>query len=116
MQEEEPGQGEGSGVSEPPRHLRPDHGSNPGELVGTQGQPEAAHLERVELFVVQGPVAVTVAEKEGATDFGNNWLGVTKLGNIISGTTWFIAMDLLTLILLIAFPALSLYLPALMAG
>ena len=41
--------------------------------------------------------------------------GKVKLGNIISGTTWFIAMDLLTLLILIAFPAISLFLPSLMA-
>jgi TRAP-type C4-dicarboxylate transport system permease large subunit len=38
-----------------------------------------------------------------------------KLRDIISGTTWFIAMDLLTLVILIAFPAISLFLPSLMA-
>ncbi|GMG85112.1 TRAP transporter large permease [Paralimibaculum aggregatum] len=42
--------------------------------------------------------------------------GQVRLGHIISGTTWFLAMDLVTLALLIAFPAISLYLPSLMAG
>lgn len=42
--------------------------------------------------------------------------GRVRLGEIISGATWFVAMDLVTLALLIAFPAISLYLPSLMVG
>ena len=41
--------------------------------------------------------------------------GEVKLRDIISGTTWFIAMDIVTLFILIAFPAISLFLPSLMA-
>lgn len=44
--------------------------------------------------------------------------GEVKLRDTISGTTWFIAVDLLTqliLMILIAFPAISLFLPSLMA-
>ncbi|AQS47296.1 C4-dicarboxylate ABC transporter [Thioclava nitratireducens] len=67
-------------------------------------------IKLLEIGLVTPPVGLNLYVLHSALS------GKVKLGNIISGTTWFIAMDLLTLILLIAFPALSLYLPALMAG
>jgi TRAP-type mannitol/chloroaromatic compound transport system permease large subunit len=38
------------------------------------------------------------------------------LGEIFKGVGWFIAIDMVTLALLIAFPALSLWLPEFMAN
>ncbi|MFL0691732.1 MAG: TRAP transporter large permease [Agrobacterium tumefaciens] len=67
-------------------------------------------IKLLEIGLVTPPVGLNLYVLHSALS------GKVKLGDIISGTTWFIAMDVLTLILLIAFPALSLFLPSLMAG
>lgn len=67
-------------------------------------------IKLLEIGLVTPPVGLNLYVLHSALS------GKVKLKDIISGTTWFIAMDLLTLVLLIAFPALSLFLPALMAG
>lgn len=67
-------------------------------------------IKLLEIGLVTPPVGLNLYILHGAL------AGRVKLRDIISGTTWFIAMDLLTLILLIAFPAISLFLPSLMAN
>jgi C4-dicarboxylate transporter, DctM subunit len=67
-------------------------------------------IKLLEIGLVTPPVGLNLYVLHGAL------AGRVKLRDIISGTTWFIAMDLLTLILLIAFPAISLFLPSLMAN
>jgi C4-dicarboxylate transporter DctM subunit len=67
-------------------------------------------IKLLEIGLVTPPVGLNLYVLHSALS------GKVKLGDIISGTTWFIAMDMLTLILLIAFPALSLFLPSLMAN
>ena len=65
-------------------------------------------IKLLEIGLVTPPVGLNLYVLHGAL------AGRVKLKDIISGTTWFIAMDLLTLILLIAFPAISLFLPSFM--
>ena len=67
-------------------------------------------IKLLEIGLVTPPVGLNLDVLHSAL------AGRVRLGDIMSGTTWFIAMDLLTLVLLIAFPALSLFLPSLMAG
>jgi len=67
-------------------------------------------IKLLEIGLVTPPVGLNLYVLHGALS------GQVKLGDIISGTSWFIAMDLLTLALLIAFPAITLFLPALMAS
>ncbi|AVX05944.1 sialic acid TRAP transporter permease protein SiaT (plasmid) [Maritalea myrionectae] len=67
-------------------------------------------IKLLEIGLVTPPVGLNLYVLHSAL------AGKVKLGDIISGTTWFIAMDVLTLTLLIAFPILSLFLPSLMVG
>ncbi len=67
-------------------------------------------IKLLEIGLVTPPVGLNLYVLHGAL------AGRVKLRDIISGTTWFIAMDVLTLILLIAFPAISLFLPSLMTN
>ncbi|MGX9854521.1 TRAP transporter large permease [Limimaricola variabilis] len=67
-------------------------------------------IKLLEIGLVTPPVGLNLYVLHGALS------GRVRLGHIISGTSWFIAMDLLTLLLLIAFPAISLFLPSLMAN
>ena len=67
-------------------------------------------IKLLEIGLVTPPVGLNLYVLHSALS------GRVRLGDIISGTAWFIAMDLLTLLLLIAFPAISLFLPSLMAG
>ena len=67
-------------------------------------------IKLLEIGLVTPPVGLNLYVLHSALS------GKVRLGDIISGTAWFIAMDLLTLLLLIAFPAISLFLPSLMAG
>jgi len=66
-------------------------------------------IKLLEIGLVTPPVGLNLYVLHSALS------GEVSLRDIISGTTWFIAMDLLTLLLLIAFPAISLFLPSLMA-
>jgi tripartite ATP-independent transporter DctM subunit len=66
-------------------------------------------IKLLEIGLVTPPVGLNLYVLHSALS------GEVKLRDIISGTTWFIAMDLLTLVILIAFPAISLFLPSLMA-
>jgi C4-dicarboxylate transporter DctM subunit len=67
-------------------------------------------IKLLEIGLVTPPVGLNLYVLHSALS------GKVKLGDIMSGTTWFITMDLLTLLLLIAFPALSLFLPSVMAN
>ncbi|MEO4044655.1 TRAP transporter large permease [Hoeflea sp. CAU 1731] len=67
-------------------------------------------VKLLEIGLVTPPVGLNLYVLHSALS------GRVRLGDIIAGATWFIAMDLVTLALLIAFPAISLYLPSLMAG
>ncbi|MCA1777258.1 MAG: TRAP transporter large permease [Loktanella sp.] len=66
-------------------------------------------IKLLEIGLVTPPVGLNLYVLHGALS------GEVSLRDIMSGTTWFIAMDLVTLVLLIAFPAISLFLPSLMA-
>ncbi|MFP3385661.1 TRAP transporter large permease [Tritonibacter scottomollicae] len=66
-------------------------------------------IKLLEIGLVTPPVGLNLYVLHSALS------GEVKLRDIISGTTWFIAMDILTLFILIAFPAISLFLPSLMA-
>lgn len=67
-------------------------------------------VKLLEIGLVTPPVGLNLYVLHSALS------GRVRLGDIIAGATWFIAMDLVTLALLIAFPAISLFLPSLMAG
>ncbi len=67
-------------------------------------------IKLLEIGLVTPPVGLNLYVLHSALS------GRVRLGDIISGATWFVAMDLVTLALLIAFPVISLYLPSLMAG
>ncbi|MEQ8442569.1 MAG: TRAP transporter large permease [Alphaproteobacteria bacterium] len=67
-------------------------------------------IKLLEIGLVTPPVGLNLYILHSALS------GEIRLGDIIAGTTWFIGMDLITLVLLIVFPAISLYLPSLMAG
>ncbi|MEQ5829030.1 TRAP transporter large permease [Sulfitobacter sp. NFXS29] len=66
-------------------------------------------VKLLEIGLVTPPVGLNLYVLHSALS------GEVKLRDIISGTTWFIAMDIVTLFILIAFPAISLFLPSLMA-
>ena len=66
-------------------------------------------IKLLEIGLVTPPVGLNLYVLHSALS------GEVKLRDIISGTTWFIAMDIVTLFILIAFPAISLFLPSLMA-
>lgn len=66
-------------------------------------------IKLLEIGLVTPPVGLNLYVLHSALS------GEVKLRDIISGTTWFIAMDVVTLFILIAFPAISLFLPSLMA-
>ncbi|SEL59912.1 TRAP transporter, DctM subunit [Roseivivax marinus] len=66
-------------------------------------------IKLLEIGLVTPPVGLNLYVLHSAL------AGEVRLRDIISGTTWFIAMDIVTLVLLIAFPAISLFLPSLMA-
>ncbi|QFT61317.1 TRAP transporter large permease [Roseivivax sp. THAF30] len=65
-------------------------------------------IKLLEIGLVTPPVGLNLYVLHSALS------GEVKLRDIISGTSWFIAMDIVTLLLLIAFPAISLFLPSLM--
>ncbi|MEJ8574191.1 TRAP transporter large permease subunit [Microbaculum marinum] len=64
-------------------------------------------VKLLEIGLVTPPVGLNVYVIKGA--LGDR----VSLGQIFRGTTWFLAADLVTLALLIAFPVISLWLPAL---
>lgn len=65
-------------------------------------------IKLLEIGLMTPPVGMNVFVIKGA-------LGKTvRLGQIFSGAAWFVATDIVTLALLIAFPALTLFLPGLM--
>jgi len=66
-------------------------------------------IKLLEIGLVTPPMGMNVFVIKSA--MGNR----VTLGEIFNGVTWFIIIDLLTLAILIAFPALSLWLPELMA-
>lgn len=66
-------------------------------------------IKLLEIGLVTPPVGLNLYVLHSALS------GQVKLRDIISGTTWFIAMDIVTLFILIAFPAISLFLPSFMA-
>lgn len=66
-------------------------------------------IKLLEIGLVTPPVGLNLYVLHSALS------GEVKLRDIMTGTTWFIAMDLVTLLILIAFPAISLFLPSLMA-
>ncbi|WP_262031626.1 TRAP transporter large permease [Microvirga sp. Mcv34] len=66
-------------------------------------------IKLLEIGLVTPPMGMNVFVIKSA--MGNR----VSLGEIFNGVTWFIVIDMLTLAILIAFPALSLWLPELMA-
>ena len=66
-------------------------------------------IKLLEIGLVTPPVGLNLYVLHSALS------GEVKLRDIIGGTTWFIAMDIVTLFILIAFPAISLFLPSMMA-
>jgi TRAP-type C4-dicarboxylate transport system permease large subunit len=67
-------------------------------------------IKLLEIGLVTPPVGLNVYVIKGAV--GN----LVALEDVFYGVMWFIVMDILTLIILIAFPWLSLYLPSIMGG
>lgn len=67
-------------------------------------------IKLLEIGLITPPVGLNLYVLHSALS------GQVRLRDIISGATWFIAMDIVTLALLIAFPAISLFLPSLMQG
>ena len=67
-------------------------------------------IKLLEVGLVTPPVGLNVYVIKGAV--GN----LVKLEDVFRGVLWFIAMDVLTLLIIINFPWLSLYLPSLMSG
>lgn len=65
-------------------------------------------VKLVELSVITPPVGLNLYIMKGV-------FPEAKLGDIIRGCGWFMVMDVLTLIILIAFPAISIWLPGLAA-
>ncbi|AQQ05343.1 C4-dicarboxylate ABC transporter [Roseibium algicola] len=66
-------------------------------------------IKLLEIGLVTPPVGLNLYVLHGALG------GKVRLRDIINGTAWFIAMDVVTLALLIALPGLCLFLPALMS-
>ena len=67
-------------------------------------------IKLLEVALVTPPVGLNVYVIKGS--LGN----LVALEDVFKGVVWFIAMDILTLLIIIAFPWLSLYLPSLMSG
>ncbi|MGP9820399.1 TRAP transporter large permease [Salinarimonas sp. NSM] len=67
-------------------------------------------IKLLEIGLVTPPVGLNLYVMHSALS------GKVRLGEILRGTTWFLAMDLVTLVLLILVPGLTLALPALMRG
>ena len=67
-------------------------------------------IKLLEVGLVTPPVGLNVYVIKGAV--GN----LVALEDVFRGVLWFIAMDVLTLIIIIAFPWLSLFLPSIMSG
>ena len=65
-------------------------------------------IKLLEVGLVTPPVGLNVYVIKGAVG------SLISLDDVFKGVLWFIAMDILTLILIVAFPFLSLYLPGLM--
>lgn len=65
-------------------------------------------VKLLEIGLVTPPIGINVYVIKGA--LGN----LVTLPQVFRGVAWFIAMDIVTLILLVTFPALSLWLPGLM--
>jgi TRAP-type C4-dicarboxylate transport system permease large subunit len=65
-------------------------------------------IKLLEISLVTPPVGLNVYVIKGAVG------SLVSLDEVFRGVAWFIAMDVLTLIIIIAFPILSLYLPSLM--
>jgi C4-dicarboxylate transporter, DctM subunit len=65
-------------------------------------------IKLLEIGLVTPPVGLNVYVIKGALG------GLVTLPTIFRGVAWFIAIDVVTLSLIIAFPAISLYLPSLM--
>ena len=67
-------------------------------------------IKLLEVGLVTPPVGLNVYVIKGAV--GN----LVKLEDVFRGVLWFIAMDIVTLLIIINFPWLSLYLPSIMGG
>lgn len=67
-------------------------------------------IKLLEIGLVTPPVGLNLYVLHSAL------AGEVRLADIIKGTTWFISMDIVTLSILIAFPAISLFLPSMMAN
>lgn len=67
-------------------------------------------IKLLEVSLVTPPVGLNVYVIKGSV--GN----LVALEDVFKGVLWFIAMDVITLLLIIIFPWLSLYLPSLMSG
>ena len=65
-------------------------------------------IKLLEIGLVTPPVGLNVYVIKGA--LGN----LVSLPTIFRGVAWFIVMDVIALMIIIAFPALSLYLPGIM--
>ncbi len=62
-------------------------------------------VKLLEIGLITPPVGLNVYVLKGVVG------GKVKLETIFGGITWFLAMDILTLVLLLAFPAITLWLP-----
>lgn len=67
-------------------------------------------VKLLEIGLVTPPVGLNLYVLHSALS------GRVALKDIIYGTTWFIGMDLLTLAILVAFPAIVLFMPSMMMG
>jgi tripartite ATP-independent transporter DctM subunit len=67
-------------------------------------------IKLLEVGLVSPPVGLNVYVIKGAV--GN----LVKLEDVFRGVLWFIVMDIVTLLIIINFPWLSLYLPSIMGG
>jgi tripartite ATP-independent transporter DctM subunit len=65
-------------------------------------------IKLLEISLVTPPVGLNVYVIKGAVG------SLVSLDEVFRGVAWFLAMDVLTLLIIIAFPILSLYLPGLM--
>ncbi len=65
-------------------------------------------IKLLEIGLITPPVGLNVYVMKGALG------GLVKLQQIFAGVTWFVVAEMITLALIVAFPLLSLWLPALM--
>ena len=65
-------------------------------------------IKLLEIGLITPPVGLNVYVMKGALG------SLVKLQQIFAGVTWFVVAEMITLALIVAFPLLSLWLPALM--